>query len=618
MPGNSNNRRRGAALWVMLLSYGKLAAVPALIVGLLTLNNLLDRNGFTPKRLVIVVVCALIVLAAILLEKNEKAINKRISDALDGRTNAIRESAPKPAEPAEPISNNTGPAGLIPTASKPSEADQTRGKWQIGWSSGALDDIGLVYEKAEADEKTADMLSRLESLALSEARQYCGTVSTFREGLTPEGFDRLSAAQREAVIVLLGEKGFQGKRTDVANREIVVALSPVIQSILGCAMFKLLNWLEKMDGALNEMVDGKVTLTFQVPLGGRKGLVQWEMLIMRLYPWLCIRENPSDAVAVALSDTKREGGPAKAPEPSLDAELSSGGTPKRSSPVPPSGADLSKDDAVRALRDRIIADIAGKPCKQYELSGLLWDDAASCFPDGMRWDGAWFYLDLSSGKLSARVSTYPNQFGASRDAAFLLSASEFHRIATQYNFSLDLQQFETQEDWVRLFDDRLKAAVADALAKVRRQEEENSAKLREKYAVRIPSGSAAGAPKMSVKRVLLELNQMYGSGSLTLTRERGTYLLSYELRCISTTNNRSLRREVSAAEAAWIEERIERAIKDPDASTWHSLPGGDTMNIDIQREWRGGVILWNVEPIRKYSNLLNDLENLVRYGSIEA
>ena len=199
-----------------------------------------------------------------------------------------------------------------------------------------------------------------------------------------------------------------------------------------------------------------------------------------------------------------------------------------------------------------------------------------------------------------------------------MSASEFHRIATQYNFSLDLQQFETQEDWVRLFDDRLKAAVADALAKVRRQEEENSAKLREKYAVRIPSGSAAGAPKMSVKRVLLELNQMYGSGSLTLTRERGTYLLSYEFRCISTTNNRSLRREVSAAEAAWIEERIERAIKDPDASTWHSLPGGDTMNIDIQREWRGGVILWNVEPIRKYSNLLNDLENLVRYGSIEA
>ena len=80
-------------------------------------------------------------------------------------------------------------------------------------------------------------------------------------------------------------------------------------------MFKLLNWLEKLDGALNVMVDGKVMLTFQVPLGGRKGLVQWEMLIMQLYPWLCIREISSNFIASPLSDVKTASGASKGSTP---------------------------------------------------------------------------------------------------------------------------------------------------------------------------------------------------------------------------------------------------------------------------------------------------------------
>lgn len=110
----------------------------------------------------------------------------------------------------------------------PENIETTDAKWQIGWVSGVLDDIELVYEKAEADDDIVQTLAQLESLALAEARQYCGIISISKERLTSEGFDNLSAAHKETIIALLGEKGVQTKSTDVANREIVVTLSPCL------------------------------------------------------------------------------------------------------------------------------------------------------------------------------------------------------------------------------------------------------------------------------------------------------------------------------------------------------------------------------------------------------
>ena len=216
--------------------------------------------------------------------------------------------------------------------------------------------------------------------------------------------------------------------------------------------------------------------------------------------------------------------------------------------------DIVPEEAVRALRNKIIADIETKPCTRYLLASLLFSDAAECFPTGgsWGWDGAWFFLDLNTGSLSADVSTYPNQFGASREDTFPLSASEFHRIAEKKYFSPELRQFQTEEDWQRLFDSRLKAAVADAQAELRRQQEEKEEKERKAYAVRIPSGMAGRLPEMNIDRVDLGLIQMYGNSSLVLTRDGDTYSLSCVYGSRLSSRGRTIGRKAGPAEAALI------------------------------------------------------------------
>ena len=75
-------------------------------------------------------------------------------------------------------------------------------------------------------------------------------------------------------------------------------------------------------------------------------------------------------------------------------------------------------------------------------------------------------------------------------------------------------------------------------------------------------------------------------------------------------------KELSAAESVWLEKQVEVVVNDPDESTWQSLPGGDTMNIVIKRNKGNDISLRGVKPIRKYSDLQNELEYLAQYGSI--
>ena len=358
MPMNPNKRRNRGSLWEFLLTYGYLAAVPVIIVGLLTLVEVLEGAGLTSKRLAVILICALVVVAFLLIEKYEDRIRARLKSAQGDPAGAKGGKGPAPTEPA----------GLVPGKSGPTGAVRADGR---------------------------------------------------------------------------------GRRIDRA---------------------------------------------FDTP------------------------------------DEKPESGAAKAPVPPLPS-------------TPPTGEpDMPLDDAARTLRDRIIAEIARKPSNLYELSSLAWHEAASCFPTsgGRKWDGAWFYLELDTGRLSVKVSTYPNQFGASYDAAFGISPAAFHRIAAQYGFSRELQRFRTEDDWARLFDDALKSAVSDALAEVQWLEGQKQESLRDQYAVRIPSRLAAASPKMNIQRIALELNQPYASSRLTLTQERGTYLLNYALMSISATQNKAL------------------------------------------------------------------------------
>lgn len=134
---------------------------------------------------------------------------------------------------------------------------------------------------------------------------------------------------------------------------------------------------------------------------------------------------------------------------------------------------FNTDDAVSSLRKKIIVEITKTPAVKYQLARLLWQDAATCFPkSAFQWDGAWFNLDLQTGKLSAEVSTYPNQLGACREDYIPLSASEFNSIANQFNMGKELQAFKSDKDWTKLFDDSLKSAVFLAAEILKKNEAE--------------------------------------------------------------------------------------------------------------------------------------------------
>ena len=280
---------------------------------------------------------------------------------------------------------------------------------------------------------------------------------------------------------------------------------------------------------------------------------------------------------------------------------------------------LVTDDVVSSLRNRIIAEITKKPALKYQLASLLWQDAADCFPkSGFQWDGAWFKLDLQTGKLLADVGTYPNQFGANYEDSFPLSAAEFNRIANQFNMSEELRNFKSDEDWAKLFDDNLKSVIASACATLQKKEEERKIAEAEKYAVRIPAKDVGQTPDMCISEITIEISQRYSDRSIKVLNVGGNYQVVYFRNSHMSSSNDRFSKTLSIAEAVWLEKRVNNTIKNPDNSTWQSLPGGDIMNVVIKRNKGNDISIRCVKPIRKYSDLQNELEYLVQYGSVFA
>lgn len=171
---------------------------------------------------------------------------------------------------------------------------------KIGWRSCEFDEIELVYDKAESNERIGKLLEELETLALSEARNNCGLLTTDAGGcITSEQFESLSDVDKETVIKVLSNMGLASLNPDINSGVLYLRFTPKIQKVLGCTIFNVLNRIEKLDGSIN-LLSPKWTLEFQVPLGGKKGLFQWEMLIMQLYPWISVRETSTNEVAEEL------------------------------------------------------------------------------------------------------------------------------------------------------------------------------------------------------------------------------------------------------------------------------------------------------------------------------
>ncbi len=170
---------------------------------------------------------------------------------------------------------------------------------KIEWKSYCHDEIELVYEKAEDNENIGNMLSELEQMALHEAEENCGLLRLSGQSITKEMFQAMSDNDKEQIMYYLSGVGLEGFNSSMAEPVITVTLSSHIQLVLGCTMFSILNRLEKLDGAYN-VLHPKATLEIIAPLGGKKGLMRCEMLIMALYPWLSVSERSSNVVASTM------------------------------------------------------------------------------------------------------------------------------------------------------------------------------------------------------------------------------------------------------------------------------------------------------------------------------
>lgn len=167
----------------------------------------------------------------------------------------------------------------------------------LQWASGLLDEMELVYEKAEKEESLKNELYQLEEQALSEAADACAEGGLFSvevgKVLTRKQFDEMADIDKETAIVMLSQKGLSIFSIDRNSATIIVKLSPQILKTAASTIFGLLNRLEKLDGAA-QVTSSNWNMKLLVPQGGKKGLFRWEMLIMQLYPWISIQETAAN------------------------------------------------------------------------------------------------------------------------------------------------------------------------------------------------------------------------------------------------------------------------------------------------------------------------------------
>lgn len=276
---------------------------------------------------------------------------------------------------------------------------------------------------------------------------------------------------------------------------------------------------------------------------------------------------------------------------------------------------LSKDEAIHILRNNIISSITNTPAEKYELASLLWGDAARCFSTGSQWnwDGAFFKIDLSTGKLFAEVSTYPNQFGASREATYKLTALEFHEKAKEFHMSDELQCMATEEDWEELFDDELKEAVSNAKEILRKQREEEQMQ----NAVVIPSSFDGREPTMEFNEIELCLHQRYATNRVVLSQNANKYTIRYVYESRLSSDIHRHDRVLSNKEAIWLEQQVNACMESLDDTTRESMVGGDWLDVCIRRNGKICVEITGEKPLNKYKELSSLMEKLARFGSLQ-
>lgn len=162
-------------------------------------------------------------------------------------------------------------------------------QWIDGYYDGIEMEVEPIYDKASKNENIARLLSELETGAVAEARTLSDSVKIDGQSITPQQFDALPARSKEQVMSALSTVGLATFNPIFEEPKIIVRLTPDIQLVRCCTAFSILNRLEKLDGAINNLYP-TVTLELQVPLGRNKGMDKLACLIVLLYPWLQVSQ----------------------------------------------------------------------------------------------------------------------------------------------------------------------------------------------------------------------------------------------------------------------------------------------------------------------------------------
>nr|MBQ6241620.1 hypothetical protein [Lachnospiraceae bacterium] len=116
------------------------------------------------------------------------------------------------------------------------------------------------------------------------------------EKLSADEVRALPMEQKEEFIGALADIGLLSFQPELMDAKIKVEFAPSFPLVMACTVFSVLNKLEKLDGGIN-MLFPHMTLELHVPLGAKKGLTLWELLIIKLYPWLSVNELSSNLAA---------------------------------------------------------------------------------------------------------------------------------------------------------------------------------------------------------------------------------------------------------------------------------------------------------------------------------
>ena len=271
----------------------------------------------------------------------------------------------------------------------------------------------------------------------------------------------------------------------------------------------------------------------------------------------------------------------------------------------------------RLLRIRVKKEVVENCSTEVRLAMLEDDAVGKCFPDTLhKWERAFFVLDLKDAKISATLATKSKVFDQNCSEKIVLSVSDFHRIANEFNFDDELKIIQTAEDIRKLIITPLKRIIEDIELQNIKKMQEIKGKIRY-YNNMMPKGIKEQEPTMEIVRLVIILSQRFGSSSVKVYQSNGIYKIekshvSYS-RESSEGYNRSCCINISSVGACWLEYLVKKVMMNNDTSVWSSVYGCDFIKVEIETTEGIHISEQCMDPPVKYMDLKNMINDIYEY-----